>query len=140
MRIYSSFTVALLALSSVMPLAYSHPSNCSDASDQRTLNECTNNSYKESDSELNKLYKEIKNRLNQDPDSAKKFVAAQRSWITFRDAECDFATANSQAGSAYGMLVSLCRDRLTQARIKEFKAYLSCEEGDLSCPVSPKDQ
>lgn|SRR5690606_6481665 len=140
MRIYSSFTVALLALSSVIPSVYSHPSDCTDAGDQRALNECTNNSYKKSDSELNQLYKEIKTRLKQDPDSAKKLAASQRSWITFRDAECDFATANSQDGSAYGIWVSLCRDRLTKARIKDFKAYLSCEEGDLSCPVPPKDQ
>jgi len=140
MRNYLSITIALLAVGTIIPLAYSHPAGCTNASDQRTLNECANNEYKKSDSELNKIYKDIRKRLDQQPDSAKKLVAAQRAWIAFRDAECNFAAANSQDGSAYGMLISVCRDRLTQARIKDFKTYLSCEEGDLSCPVPPKDQ
>jgi hypothetical protein len=36
------------------------------------------------------------------------------------------------------MTLSLCLDKLTQARTKELQAYLKCEEGDLSCPVPGK--
>jgi len=132
-------TVACFGLGALMPFASSHAADCANASDQMTLNECANNDYKKSDAELNKLYKEIRNRLNQQPDTAKQLVAAQRAWIVFRDAECDFATFNSKDGSAYAMLVNMCRDGLTQARIKDFKAYLACEEGDLSCPVPRKE-
>jgi hypothetical protein len=35
------------------------------------------------------------------------------------------------------MLITTCRNELTQARIKNFNTYLSCEEGDMSCPVPP---
>jgi hypothetical protein len=33
------------------------------------------------------------------------------------------------------MIELLCRDGLTQNRIKDFQGYLNCEEGDMSCPV-----
>lgn len=87
--------------------------------------------------ELNKLYKEISNRLKDDADTLKALRNAQRAWISFRDAECDFAAINTQGGSIHSMLITTCRNELTQARIKNFNTYLSCEEGDMSCPVPP---
>lgn len=132
-------TLALFGLGVMLPIADSHAADCADASDQSTLNECAGMAYKKSDTELNTLYTDIKNRLSQQPDTAKQFVAAQRSWIDFRDAECNFSTFNAQGGSAHGMLVNMCRDGLTQTRIKELKVYLACEEGDLGCPVPPKN-
>lgn len=31
-----------------------------------------------------------------------------------------------------------CRDMLTSKRIGDCKFYLSCEEGDTACPVTPQ--
>lgn len=139
MRTLLLITLISFGLGATALTRNSYAADCANASDQSTLNECAGKDYKKSDTELNKLYKEIRSRLSDQPDTVKKLVSAQRAWIAFRDAECDFVTLNTQGGSAYGMLVSMCRDRLTQARIKEFKTYLSCEEGDMSCPVPPKD-
>jgi hypothetical protein len=33
------------------------------------------------------------------------------------------------------MLRLQCLDALTAKRVEDFKVYLKCEEGDLSCPV-----
>lgn len=33
------------------------------------------------------------------------------------------------------MVVSTCLDDLTKTRTETLKGYLSCEEGDLACPV-----
>ncbi|RDL50802.1 hypothetical protein BLJAPNOD_01926 [Ensifer sp. M14] len=109
--------------------------DCANASDQATMNECADKSLKASDTELNTLYKQIEARLKDDQDKAKLLVAAQKAWIAFRDAECDFSAAGVTGGSVYPMIVLQCRDGLTQNRVKDFKTYLSCEEGDLSCPV-----
>lgn len=137
----TSVLIALVTfgLGAVAPISSAHAADCANASDQATLNECAGQDYKKSDAELNKLYKSIRDRLSDQPDAVKKLVAAQKAWIVFRDAECGFAGFRSQDGSAYPMLISTCRDRLTQARVKDFKAYLSCEEGDMSCPVLPND-
>lgn len=135
MRTFMFIVSAFCGLGATALISSAHAADCASASDQVTLTECAGKDYKKSDAELNKLYKEIRSRLADQPDAVKKLVATQKAWIVFRDAECDFSSFRSQDGSAYPMLISLCRDGLTQNRIKDFKAYLSCEEGDLSCPV-----
>ena len=139
MRTLVFIALVFFGLGTVEPISNAHAADCATASDQSTLNECASKDYAKSDAELNKLYKEIRGRLSDQPDAVKKLVAAQKAWIVFRDAECDFSSVRSQDGSAYPMLISMCRDGLTQTRIKDFKTYLSCEEGDLSCPVPPKN-
>ncbi|CAM5451513.1 lysozyme inhibitor LprI family protein [Alcaligenes faecalis] len=111
--------------------------DCDSLTNQNAINQCFSNEYKNSDAELNKLYKEISHRLKDDADTLKALRNAQRAWISFRDAECDFAAINTEGGSIHSMLITTCRNELTQARIKNFNTYLSCEEGDMSCPVPP---
>ena len=108
---------------------------CTDASDQATLNECADKAFKAADGELNRLYKEIQARLKEDADTSKLLVAAQKDWVAYRDAECRFSASASTDGSIHPMMVSQCREGITQNRIADFKRYLSCGEGDLSCPV-----
>jgi uncharacterized protein YecT (DUF1311 family) len=108
---------------------------CSNAQDQMTLNECAGQSFRKSDNELNTLYKQIQQRLKGDADTTKLLVAAQRAWLSFRDAECAFVSSSVSGGSIYPMIHAICADRLTQKRITDFKAYLTCEDGDMSCPV-----
>ncbi len=45
-------------------------------------------SYAEADRQLNRTYRTVTNALS--PDAQAELVAAQRSWISFRDAECAF--------------------------------------------------
>ena len=96
---------------------------------------CADQAFKKADAELNAVYKQITSRLKDNPDAAKLLVTAQKSWVNFRDAECAFSTSSAAQGSIYPMLVAQCRDTLTRKRVVELKAYLHCEEGDMSCPV-----
>ena len=105
------------------------------ASSQAALDECADAAFKTSDKKLNDLYKQIEARLTDDADTKKLLVQAQRDWVKFRDAECNFQTAGAAGGSVVPMLVAQCMDGLTQSRIKDFEGYLNCEEGDMSCPV-----
>jgi uncharacterized protein YecT (DUF1311 family) len=91
--------------------------------------------FKQTDKKLNELYKQIEARLTDDADTKKLLVQAQRDWVKFRDAECNFQTAGAAGGSMMPMLVAQCMDNLTQFRVKNFERYLNCEESDLSCPV-----
>jgi len=108
---------------------------CANAEDQATMNECADASFKEADKKLNALYKQIEARLKDDADTKALLVQAQRDWVKFRDAECSFQTAGAAGGSMAPMLIATCMDGLTQARVKNFESYLSCDEGDLSCPL-----
>ncbi|MHC1551506.1 lysozyme inhibitor LprI family protein [Phyllobacterium sp. K27] len=118
-----------------MPVFSFAADKCVDAEDQATLTQCADASFKKSDKKLNDLYKEIENRLKDDADTKKLLVQSQRDWGKFRDAECAFQTAGAAGGSIMPMLVVMCRDGLTQSRVKDFEGYLKCEEGDMSCPV-----
>ena len=130
----------LLLLTVLVASASGTPANAAESCDtgsssQADLNECYSNAYKKSDGELNALYKQITARLKDDAATTKLLVAAQKAWVAFRDAECNFQTSGSAQGSVYPMVQSICLDGLTGNRINDLKSYLKCEEGDLSCPV-----
>lgn len=111
---------------------------CDQASTQTDLNLCADQSYRKSDADLNAAYKEATTRLMDNKDAATQLQAAQKAWLFFRDAECAFSAGGVTGGSAYPMVLSQCLDQLTQARTKQLRAYLKCEEGDMSCPVPGK--
>lgn len=127
----------LLLCLAIVPASSVHADECADAADQATMNDCADKSFKRSDAELNSLYRQIEQRLREDADTKKLLVAAQRAWVAFRDAECTFSSSATAGGSAYPMVHSMCLDGLTKARNEGLKAYLDCEEGDLSCAVPP---
>lgn len=108
---------------------------CADAQDQATMTQCAGEDFSAADKKLNASFREIQKRLADDADGKARFVKAQRAWIAFRDAECAFNAGNSSGGSIYPMLVASCKKDLTEQRNKQLRTYLSCEEGDLSCPV-----
>jgi uncharacterized protein YecT (DUF1311 family) len=136
MRILLSMFAATLAIAAIAAPTGATADECGKAQGgQAGLDECYDKVFEKSDAELNKLYKEIEARLKDDPDTKKLLVTAQRSWVAFRDAECDFQASGSSGGSVAPMIYSMCLDGLTKSRIEDFKGYLQCEEGDLSCPV-----
>ncbi len=127
--------VALL-LTSAAPLSSAHAAgDCDNEVDQRGLNDCFAKLAGKSDAELNAVYSQIMARLKSDAATTKLLVAAEKAWVTFRDAECNFSSAGVSGGSAAPMIWAMCLDGQTKARVKDLKAYLNCEEGDLSCPV-----
>lgn len=107
--------------------------DCAEPEDQATMNQCADKAYKAADARLNTAYQKIVARL--DEDARKLLTGAQRAWIAYRDAECRFQTSNAAEGSIYPAVLSGCMQSLTQARLKDLETYLSCQEGDLSCPV-----
>ena len=122
-------------LMAIAPMAVALAQDCANATSQMAMNVCADQAYRKTDAELNAVYSQINGRLKQDKEATKLLVNAQKAWLAFREAECTFSTSASAQGSVYPMLVAQCRNGLTSKRIDELKAYLRCEEGDLSCPV-----
>jgi uncharacterized protein YecT (DUF1311 family) len=102
------------------------------------LNECYGNAYKEAAAELNVLYRQITARLKDDKATTELLVAAQRAWVAFRDAECAFCASGVSGGTAHGMILAICLDKLTGKPIDDFKDCLKCQEGALDCPIPAK--
>lgn len=107
------------------------------AEDQASMTRCAAQAYQKSDSELNRLFHEVRQRLVDDTDARDLLRDTERAWITFRDTECSFAASGVDGGSAYPMVYDLCLDDLTQKRIDQLHQYLDCQEGDMSCPLPP---
>ncbi|MFC5068198.1 lysozyme inhibitor LprI family protein [Flaviflagellibacter deserti] len=119
----------------VLATTPAHAQECNESSNQHELHVCADEAYKKTNAELNTTYQEIMGRLKDDDPTREMLVKAQRAWLAFRDAECDFATFAAKDGSIWPMLNLQCLGALTAKRIIDLKVYLNCEEGDMSCPV-----
>ncbi|MFF7057875.1 lysozyme inhibitor LprI family protein [Achromobacter spanius] len=134
----AAVTAVLLAASvqaQSQPQPRLQPINCGNAATQTDMNLCADQAYRKSDADLNEAYRTVMKRLKDDATKTTQLQSAQKAWLFFRDAECAFSSSGTTGGSVYPMVLSQCLDTLTQARTKELRAYLKCEEGDMSCPV-----
>ena len=128
-------TLLFVCLAGLAPSA--RAADCSNLQTQMELTQCAGENQRIADGQLNAAYKQIQQRLKDDPDTAKLMTTAQRAWVAYRDAECTFSSSQTKGGSIYPMIYAECVTAMTQSRLKDFKQYLSCKEGDMSCPVPP---
>ncbi|MBZ9846258.1 lysozyme inhibitor LprI family protein [Mesorhizobium sp. CA5] len=121
---------ACLALLATAPAAFAEDCDRNDDS-QSMLNICADADYQAADAKLNAAYKNI---VGSNDQASNKLL--QRAWIAFRDAECAYATAESEGGSIHPMEVSECLTTLTNDRIKQLTSDASCKLSDPSCAGS----
>ena len=95
------------------------------------LDECAGKDFKASDAKLNEVYRALSAKTSQKGKAS--LQSAQRAWLAYRDAQCQFETMGTIDGSIHPMAYASCMDKLTQAQTKLLSAQLHCEEGDLSC-------
>lgn len=125
--------MAILALFS--PLS-AFADDCMDtATSQGQMNSCAGKTYQEADKMLNDAYRRALARVSADAAAKKKLITAQKAWIVFRDAECNFVVSGVGEGSAGPMVKLGCLEALTTHRTDTLQKYLDCPEGDLSCPL-----
>lgn len=109
------------------------PDPCPNAKSQLDLNDCYSGLYQSADTQLNDTYNNIvgfmkKNLLVAQHDnnaalvthneaSLTKLLAAQRAWLTYRDANCDSVKFQYEGGSIQPMIWSQCMAETTQQRI-----------------------
>jgi uncharacterized protein YecT (DUF1311 family) len=98
---------------------------------QMQLDQCAGQDFDKADAKLNTLYKTMMSKY--DATNGALLKAAERAWIAYRDAQCDFATNGTAGGTINSMMDTMCRTEQTNARIKELNAQLHCGEGDLQC-------
>lgn len=107
-------------------------SECDNAGTQSEMNQCADIEFAQVDSQLNEAYQELREAYQAADGAAPALRAAQRAWVTFRDAECAI-TRLSSGGTSEHMVVTQCLSRLTATRLTDLRVKLSCTEGDLSC-------
>ena len=127
--------ILFLALAPLLLAPLAQADECDSATTRSDMNQCAGRQFQAADKQLNNLYQQINLRLNDQPQAKKLLVSAQRAWVAFRDAECEFSSSGVEGGSVHPLVYSNCTTALTKARVENFKTYLKCQEGDLSCPV-----
>lgn len=78
------------------------------------------------DAELNKIYNQLvgqyrKNGLN---DSAQKLIEAERAWVKFKEAHCNFENVSVGSGSINSISWAECQEKITTDRLAYLKKYI----------------
>jgi uncharacterized protein YecT (DUF1311 family) len=132
-----SAVALLIALSVAQSSAQDAPEvDCENAMAQQDMNYCAEMDFRKSDAELNRVYKKaIKSARDADKSASEMgpdyvgavdaLKKAQRAWIDYRDGHCTGVGFEARGGSMEPMLVSGCKDQLTQSRTKELQELIS---------------
>lgn len=122
-----SIALAFFALSA----AQAAEKNCGDLTTQMDITMCEGEKLDKADAALNAVYAKLTKKVS--AGGKTKLVEAQRAWLKYRDAQCDFETLATVGGSIHPMEVAICRAELTREQTKRLQRQLDCQEGDASC-------
>ncbi|WP_457607820.1 lysozyme inhibitor LprI family protein [Nitratifractor sp.] len=113
----------LPALLFSIPLFASGSRQCFDhAQSTVEMKECAYREYRYYDRLLNESYRRLIRSLP--AGEREKLRKAQRTWIVYRDLECDFEAYPVHGGTAEGLLVLGCKTELTRKRAKKLQELL----------------
>ena len=104
-----------------------------DGTTQSEMNACAQGALQQADAALNATYRRLTARLAGAQPATNGLVEAQRAWIRFRDAECDFATIGYEGGSIRPMLAAQCLEGLTRQRTAELENHIRCLSTEGGC-------
>jgi uncharacterized protein YecT (DUF1311 family) len=123
----------ILAMSFLFLSIHAHAEtiDCKNASDQSSLNHCADLDYQAADKKLNDTYSKLLKKVS--PQGKPRLQKAERAWVVYRDAQCEFLTSSPTPYSAQPMIHSYCLSRLTEAQTKLLDEQLHCAEGDIGC-------
>lgn len=119
----ASVVVASPSLAAGSATLMAQQPDCNNAQTQSAMNICAGLSYEQADHALNRAYQALVPNLS--ATRRPKLTNAQLRWITFRDTECDFYGSEAEGGSMQPMLVSGCKDQITQRRTADLNTYLT---------------
>ena len=137
----------LAALSSLAQNSAGYRTCNEKAKTQAEMNACASDEAARVDTELNEVYHKLLSQAESQEDTVAKIKAAERAWISYRDAYMDamYPAKDKQAeyGSIYPMEANLVRAKLTQRQITALKEllqqYSGEEQSGASATVKPKD-
>jgi uncharacterized protein YecT (DUF1311 family) len=125
------FALCLLSLFTVLPLVAaaqqkSPQTPCSDAVTQYEVNQCAHKEYLAADAELNKVYKQLSGKLDEEERALLK--NAETAWLKYRDANCEYESAFYRGGTLRPAIYSFCLARMTSERTAELKQQIESLE------------
>ena len=102
------------------------PARCGDAATQYEANQCANKEYLAADAELNKVYKQLTEKL--DDAQRARLKDAETAWLKYRDSNCEYESSFYLGGSIRPAIHSFCLARMTSERTDELKQQIESLE------------
>jgi uncharacterized protein YecT (DUF1311 family) len=99
---------------------------CANAQTTAEMRDCAGREYKQADDELNRVYRQLMAKLD-DEGRKTALKTAQQAWIKYRDANCDFASYLNRGGTIEPVVRYNCMTGMTVARTKELREYLEAD-------------
>ena len=87
------------------------------------MKRCAAKKYKEADDQLNKVYRELMAKLDNEGHKT-SLRTAQQAWLKYRDSHCEFVSFLYEGGTLYSIVLTDCRTALTSSRTKELKVEI----------------
>lgn len=95
---------------------------CADLTAQNEMNRCAADEYKKADAELNKVYQQLLPKI--EGEHKEKLRLAQRAWIAFRDAHCEYEAFAFEGGTMQPLIRFSCLETATRERTKQLRGAL----------------
>jgi uncharacterized protein YecT (DUF1311 family) len=94
------------------------PANCEAAVNRMDLELCAVARFRKADAELNRVFRAITADSNRDDKNKKLVQEAQRLWLRYRDATCDWQSDNVRGGTAATLYAITCLAEVTEGQAK----------------------
>ncbi len=98
--------------------------DCRARETQSNMNVCSYRDYLRADIELNRTWHAVSKRVTKDPSAFRSLLDAQRSWLTYRDKQCDVWSKWYEGGTIVPLMVNSCLTEITKFRTKELGQLL----------------
>lgn len=112
--------------------------DCANPQDQYSMTYCAGVDYESADAELNRVWPQARAAAKRQdeyiaddarsrglPTASEALLAAQRAWLKFRDAECEYQSYAFFGGTGQPMIGSLCLAQLTRERTEQLRQGLN---------------
>jgi uncharacterized protein YecT (DUF1311 family) len=116
------FPLAVTAVFSLSPMLPTHAQSQVEMTAQAWAD------FDKADKELNAVYQQVLKSMDDDI-ARRKLIAAQKAWLTFRDAQAEVDADQARGGSLENQLRAMSETETTNARIAGLKKYLADQEG-----------
>jgi len=93
---------------------------CANAQTTAEMRDCAGKEYKQADAELNKVYKQLMSKLEDEGFQA-ALKSAQQAWIKYRDTNCEYESYLNRGGTMYSVVYTGCLTRMTKQRTAELR-------------------
>ena len=112
-KLFCLLTLVLICVAPAMAV------DCEHADSTAEMSECGGIEFTKADKELNEVYGKLMKML--DTEGQRRLKAAQRAWLSFRDADADFRADVHRGGTWEPITATAARTDLTRQRVNALK-------------------